>query len=72
MNRITKDILSAKVDYLNQLTNGKLALDYAYGGVRLVKLTNEHGGAADMSERVSKPEMARILDTMINVIVHYK
>lgn len=72
MNRITKDILRAKVDYLNQLTDGKLTLDYAYGGVRLVKLTNEHGGVADMSERVSKPEMARILDSITNIIVRMK
>lgn len=69
---ITKAILSAKVEYLNTITNGNYDLDYAYGGVRLVHLTNEHGGVADVSERVSKAEMARILDSIENVVVRMK
>lgn len=69
---ITKAILAAKVQYLNYITNGSYDLDYAYGGVRLVRLTNEHGGVADVSERVGKPEMARILDAIINVMPRTK
>lgn len=69
---ITKAVLAAKVQYLNDITGGSYDLDYAYGGVRLVRLTNEHGGIADMSERVSKPEMARILDSITNVVVRMK
>lgn len=69
---ITKAVLAAKIEYLNYITGGSYDLDYAYGGVRLVRLTNEHGGVADMSERVGKPEMARILDTIINVMPRTK
>lgn len=70
--RITKTVLEAKVQYLNYITGGSYALDYAYGGVRLVRLTDEHGGVADMSERVGKPEMARILDSITNVVIRMK
>lgn len=69
---ITKAVLAAKVQYLNSITDGFYDLDYAYGGVRLVHLTNEHGGMADMSERVGKPEMARILDSITNVVIRMK
>lgn len=69
---ITKTVLAAKVQYLNSITGGSYDLDYAYSGVRLVRLTNEHGGVADMSERVSKPEMAHILDTIINIVLRMK
>ena len=69
---ITKAVLAAKIEYLNTITNDNYDLDYAYGGVRLVRLTNEHGGVADVSERVGKPEMARILDSITNVAIRMK
>lgn len=74
--RMTKSILRAKVNNLNSKLElngvGEFVLDYTYGGVRLVKLTNEHGGVVDVSERVSKSEMGRILDAIYNVAVRYK
>lgn len=69
---MTKEILRAKVENINNVLGSSLTLEYAYGGVRLVKLTNEHGGVVDVSERVSKPEMGRILDAIYNVAVRYK
>ena len=70
--RMTKSILRAKVNNLNSKLElngaGEFVLNYAYGGVRLCKLTNEHGGLRDISERVSSGEMGRILDAMLNAL----
>ena len=65
--RMTKEVLRAKLEQLNSLTSNTYDFDYAYGGVRLVKICNEHGGVSDMSERVKKREMATILDALLNV-----
>lgn len=72
--RITKEILRKKVENINNslnLTTGRYTLEYAYGGVRLCKYVNEHGGLSDCSERVNNATMAIILDTLYNSIHHF-
>ena len=68
--RMTKTVLRAKLANLNTLTEGKAVfdLDFAYGGVRLVKYTNEHGGVSDISERLDMKEMGYTLDGIINTL----
>ena len=67
--RMTKTVLRAKVEHLNSISGGvKFDLDFAYGGVRLVKYTNEHGGVSDMTERLTIKEMGYALDGIINVL----
>ena len=39
------------------------------GGVRLCRGTNEHGGLQDISERMPKKAMAKVLDAMYNAII---
>ena len=55
--RITQKDLEAKVARLNRMagfdnpkysTIGAYCLDYAYGGVRLDRYVNEHGGVHDI------------------------
>lgn len=70
--RITKDILAVKVANINsqlELNAHKFVLNYAYEGVRLCRETNDHGGCQDISERMTKPEMAKVLDALYNAIV---
>jgi len=70
--RITKEVLRAKVNNINGqlgLDTHKFVLNYAYEGVRLCRETNEHGGCQDISERMTKGEMAKVLDAMYNAIV---
>ena len=70
--RITKDILNIKVQNINsqlELNAHKFVLNYAYEGVRLFRETNEHGGLQDISERMTKKEMAKVLDAMYNAII---
>ena len=70
--RITKDILRIKVENINNqlgLDTHKFVLNYAYEGVRLCRETNEHGGCHDISERMTKSEMANVLDTMYNAVI---
>lgn len=66
--RITNEILEKKVAILNMHSIKEYKLDFANGGVRLCKKSNDYGGLSDISERVSKTEMARILDAIINYI----
>ena len=70
--RITKDILNIKVQNINsqlELNAHKFVLNYAYESVRLFRETNEHGGLQDISERMTKKEMAKVLDAMYNAII---
>ncbi len=70
--RITNDILRIKVENINSqlgLTAHKFVLNSAYGGVRLCRETNENGGCQDISERMTKAEMAKVLDAMYNAVV---
>lgn len=67
--KVTKKMLSQKIDYLNYITSRtgyeKYRLDYGYGGVKVVVGTNDKGGKADISLRGSKSEIGSILDTML-------
>ena len=70
--RMTKEVLRAKVNNINSqlgLDVHKFVLNYAYEGVRLCRETNEHGGTQDISERMSKGEMAKVLDAIYNAVV---
>lgn len=68
--RTSKNVLRAKLTHLNTLTENKAKfdLDFAYGGVRLVKYTNEHGGVSDITERLTQKEMGYALDGIINTL----
>lgn len=57
-NRITQKVLEQEVAKLNEAkgitdakwnTVGAYKLDYAYGGVKLVKITSEGGGCTNVS-----------------------
>lgn len=70
--RITKDILRIKVENINNqlgLDAHKFVLNYAYEGVRLCRETNENGGCQDISERMTKGEMAKVLDALYNAVI---
>ena len=70
--RITKDILNIKVQNINsqlELNAHKFVLNYVYESVRLCRETNEYGGLQDISERMTKKEMAKVLDAMYNAII---
>lgn len=73
--RVTKEILRNKVDNINrtiQTTDGtKLDLDYAYGGVRLVKVYTDFGGVSDVSERMTKAQMSVVLDTIYMTVLKF-
>lgn len=56
---------------LNLDDNNKFELDFAYGGVRLCKLTNPHGGMSDLSDRVTISEMYEILCTIENTVYKF-
>lgn len=71
MNAITRDILNIKVENINYalgLTSNKYFIQKAYGGYRLCKTTNEAGGCADITERMTKKELASVLDGIYNTI----
>lgn len=57
---IAKEILSAKVEYLNAISKKTYDLYYAYGKVRLVK-KEENGGISNVSEFGTKAEIANII-----------
>ena len=71
MLRITKEMLQNKVDYLNSVKQSKgfnYGLQYAYGGVQIVRCYKE-GGQSDVSPRGTKREIAYYLDVMISAIL---
>lgn len=71
MNTITKDILNIDVENINRalnLTSNKYFIQSAYGGYRLCKTTNEAGGCADITELMTKRELAKVLDGIYNTI----
>ena len=64
MEHTTKAHLDAMIDTLNHLhpMNGAtFGLDYAYGGVRLVKRYSATGGESDLSIRGTKTEIYNIM-----------
>lgn len=62
--KMTKDILRNKVEYLNSIARQKYDVDYAYGGAKLV-LVSEHGGVTEISPRGTKTEIGVIIDAII-------
>lgn len=74
MARITNKILEAKVEFLNSRLGlngaGSFALSFGCGGVRLHKL-EELGGQTDISERMTRAEMAKTLDALYNALVYF-
>ena len=67
--RTTKKDLFRSIKWINGYLkeNGKdiqYDLECAYGGYCLIKFTNENGGCANRSYRVSAGEMYRILVTL--------
>lgn len=74
MARMTNKILEAKVENINLRLglngDGSFCLTFGCGGVRLHKM-EESGGLSDVSNRVTKTEMANILDTLYDVIVRF-
>ena len=64
MEHTTKAHLESMIDTLNQMhpmEGAKFALDYAYGGVRLVKRYDKTGGESDLSIRGTKTEIYNIM-----------
>ena len=57
---ITKEILTAKVEFLNAISKQTYGLQYAYGKVRLIK-HEENGGISNVSEFGTKREIANII-----------
>ena len=53
---ITKEILSAKVEYLNAISKKTYDLYYAYGKVRLVK-KEENGGISNGNDKNEKDNL---------------
>lgn len=71
MERTTKAHLDSMIDTLNQLhpiDGAKFALDYAYGGVRLVKRYDRTGGESDLSIRGTKTEIYNMLRAAENIL----
>lgn len=74
--RITKENLENLVKNINKKLNlgenEKLYLEYAYGGVRLVKRSGENGcGCSDISFRGTKKEIYNHLITLENMCYAY-
>ena len=71
--RISKKVLEAKLDTINaQLkTNDKpyeYALDWAYGGVKLVKLNKEYKSESEIhGTRLTKKELNTVMEAIINI-----
>lgn len=72
----TKNDLYFLINNINSKLNldddDKLALDFSYGGVRLCKYTNAHGGMSDLSERVTVSEMYTILYTLETTVYKFE
>lgn len=69
-NTISKADLQRSVDYLNELTGGRYALDYAYGGVRLVRGVGDSGAQTDVGPRGTKSEVYYQVRVAIEVFWH--
>jgi hypothetical protein len=64
MERITKTNMYSMIDTLNQIKpmeGAKFGLDWAYGGVRLVKRYNATGGESDLTARGTTREIYNIM-----------
>ena len=67
---ITKEMLEAKVEYLNAISKATYGLLWAYGKVKLVKL-EEKGGINAVSDFGTKNEIACII-TAIERYAHFE
>lgn len=67
MRQFNKTLLRTMVDNINHKTKNKYALEFSYGGVRLV-LIHESGGASEVSYRTNMQEMGRMLDCVYTVL----
>ena len=64
MERITKENMRSMIDTLNGLKpmrDAEFGLDYAYGGVRLVKRYKATGGESDLTVRGTTREIYNIM-----------
>ena len=64
MERITKENMYSMIDTLNRIKpmdGAEFGLDYAYGGVRLVKRYKESGGESDLTVRGTTREIYNIM-----------
>jgi len=64
MDRITKANMYSMIDTLNQIKpmeGAKFGLDWAYGGVRLVKVWSATGGESDLTVRGTMREIYNIM-----------
>ena len=68
----TKQQLQRNGDYLNELTGGRYTLDYAYGGVRLVRCVGNSGAQADVGPRGTKGQVYDQVRVAIEVILQSK
>ena len=71
MERTTKAHLNAMLDTLNELKpmkGAEFGLDYAYGGVRLVKRYKATGGESDLSIRGTRTEIYNIMRAIENAL----
>ena len=71
MEHTTKAHLDSMIDTVNQLhpmQGAKIALDYAYGGVRIVKRYDKTGGESDLSARGTKTEIYNMLRAIEGVL----
>ncbi len=60
--RITEKILDNMIKNINEHTGRKYSLDYAYGGVRLVRASGN--GYTEESYRMTKREMFYVLNAL--------
>ena len=61
MARITEKDLSYAIEALNDRSEKRYRLDYAYGGVRLVVEIGDTTAIRDVSYRVSRPQLYNII-----------
>ena len=64
MERITKANMYSMIDTINHIKpmdGAKFGLDWAYGGVRLVKVYNATGGESNLTTRGTAREIYNIM-----------
>jgi hypothetical protein len=64
IQRVTKELLSAQTDWLNELSGGSYRVGYDGGRSRL----QTQGGAENISQCGTKREISMILDAMIKLL----
>ena len=80
MARLSKKHLETRLDYLNRYLAGKnwidrdvanFAIDYSYGGARMVYRKVNGGAESDVSIRGTKSEIGDIISAIENVVVRF-